>query len=184
MCEMTEKQKGSVLDKGRRRSLNGRILKNTILNILVLVVICCVIMAFSMQSLANSILLDSLQPMVRQSAKSVEANIHLLADRMMTIAGDYRMTGGGQGADAGAARKERSAVLEEAAEIYELYTIALYDLDGKFLQGIDGAPESLDDSFFGLLKETDNLTTDPATIFQGKLGVTDRKSTRLNSSHR
>ncbi len=169
---MTEKQKDPVLYKGRRRSLNGRILKNTILNILVLVVICCVIMAFSMQSLANSILLDSLQPMVRQSAKSVEANIHLLADRMMTIAGDYRMTGGGQGADAGAAKKERSAVLEEAAEIYELYTIALYDLDGKFLQGIDGAPESLDDSFFGLLKETDNLTTDPATIFQGRLGVT------------
>ncbi len=87
---------------------------------------------------------------------------------MMTIAGDYRMTGGGQGADAGAAKKERSAVLEEAAEIYELYTIALYDLDGKFLQGIDGAPESLDDSFFGLLKETDNLTTDPCHNFPGQ----------------
>ena len=48
-----------------RRSLNGRILKNTILNILVLVVVCCVIMAAAMQSLANSILLDSLQPMAR-----------------------------------------------------------------------------------------------------------------------
>ena len=40
---------------------HGRILKNTILNILVLVVVCCVIMAAAMQSLANSILLDSLQ---------------------------------------------------------------------------------------------------------------------------
>ena len=45
-----------------------------------------------MQSLANNILLDSLQPMARQSAKTVEANIHMLADRMMTIAGDPRMT--------------------------------------------------------------------------------------------
>lgn len=89
---MTEKQKDSVFEKGKRRSLSGRILKNTIFNILILVVICCVIMALSMQSLANSILLDSLQPMVRQSAKSVEANIHILADRMMTIADDYRMT--------------------------------------------------------------------------------------------
>lgn len=52
-----------------RRSLNGRILRSTTLNILVLVIICCVIMAFSMQSLANNILLDSLQPMARQSAK-------------------------------------------------------------------------------------------------------------------
>ena len=52
-------------NRGRRRSLNKRILTNTTLNILVLVIICCVIMAFSMQSLANSILLDSLQPMAR-----------------------------------------------------------------------------------------------------------------------
>ena len=68
---MTEKQKDSVFEKGKRRSLSGRILKNTIFNILILVVICCVIMALSMQSLANSILLDSLQPMVRQSAITV-----------------------------------------------------------------------------------------------------------------
>mgnify|MGYP006972696303 CR=1 FL=1 len=74
-----------------RRSLNGRILRNTTLNILVLVIVCCAIMAKSMQTLANSILLDSLQPMVRQSAKTVEANIHMLADRMMTIAGDSHM---------------------------------------------------------------------------------------------
>ena len=74
-----------------RRSLNGRILRNTTLNILVLVAVCCVIMALSMQSLANSILLDSLQPMARQSAKTVEANIHMLADRMMVLAGDSRM---------------------------------------------------------------------------------------------
>lgn len=112
-----------------KRSLNGRILKNTTLNILVLVFICCVIMALAMQSLANNILLDSLQPMVRQSAKTVEANIHLLADRMMTIADDPRMNGAnGNDTDAELIRKNREEVLIEAAEIYELYTIALYDL--------------------------------------------------------
>ena len=47
----------------------------------------------AMQSLANNILLDSLQPMARQSAKTVEANIHMLADRMMTIAGDPGLRG-------------------------------------------------------------------------------------------
>ena len=76
---------------GIKRSLNRKILRSTTLNILILVVVCCAIMAFSMQSLANSILLDSLQPMARQSAKTVEANIHMLADRMMTIAGDPRL---------------------------------------------------------------------------------------------
>ncbi len=151
-----------------RQSLNRRILRSTTLNILVLVVVCCLIMAFSMQSLANSILLDSLQPMARQSAKTVEANIHMLADRMMTIAKDPRMTADD---DAAAVLEGQAEVLAEAAEIYELHTIALYDLDGQLIQGIDGAPERLEESFAALLRETDNLTTDSATIFQDKLGI-------------
>ena len=54
--------------------------------------------------------------MARQSAKTVEANIHMLADRMMTIAGDPGLRG-----DAGALQASRDAVLTEAAEIYEFY---------------------------------------------------------------
>lgn len=146
-----------------RRSLNGRILRSTTLNILVLVIVSCGIMALSMQYLATNILLDSLQPMVRQSAKTVEANIHMLADRMMTLAGDL--------GEAGTAQR-RAEILAETAEIYELHTIALYDLDGKLIQGIDGAPQSLDTDFFALLRETDNFTTASSTIFQEKLGIT------------
>ncbi len=176
---MTGKQADSPASRGTKGSLNRRILRNTTLNILILVVICCVIMALSLQSLANSILLDSLQPMARQSAKTVEANIHMLADRMMTIAGDPRMntvtTGldGTEGLrrDPAATAENRRAVLEEAAEIYELYTIALYDLNGRLVQGINGAPETLDSGFLALLKETDNLTIGSSTLFQGKLGI-------------
>ena len=171
---MTTKKNNSH-SKKTRRSLNGRILKNTTLNILILVIICCVIMALSMQSLANNILLDSLQPMARQSSKTVEANIHMLADRMMTIAGDSRMSSTGTDnvrLDTAVIRKNRKEVLTEAAEIYELHTIALYDLQGRLIQGIDGAPENLEDNFFALLKETDNLTTSSSTIFDGKLGIT------------
>ena len=178
---MTGKQADSGASREIKRSLNGRILRNTTLNILILVVICCVIMAASLQSLANNILLDSLQPMARQSAKTVEANIHMLADRMMGIAGDPRMntvSAAGLGEteasrpDAAATAANRMVVLKEAAELYELYTIALYDLDGRLVQGIDGAPESLGSDFFALLKETDNLTIDASTIFQDKLGIT------------
>ncbi len=161
-----------------RRSLNGRILRNTTLNILVLVAVCCVIMALSMQSLANSILLDSLQPMARQSAKTVEANIHMLADRMMVLAGDTRMNivgfGGGEVETSGADAEMEGwqAVLTEAAEIYEFYTIALYDQNGSLVQGIDGAADSLNADFLALLQETDNLTTYTNTIYQDKLGIT------------
>lgn len=74
--------------------------------------------------------------------------------------------------DAAATAENRRAVLEEAAEIYEFYTIALYDLEGRLLQGIDGAPQSLESGFLALLKETDNLTTDSSTIYQDRLGIT------------
>lgn len=176
---MTEKKESSH-NRKIKRSLSGRILKNTILNILVLVIVCCVFMMLAMQFLANNILLDNIQPMARQSAKTVEANIHLLADRMMTIAGDFRMnsvfkvnsiTGVNQ-YDAAATWKNREEVLKEAAEIYELHTIALYDLNGHLIQGIYGAPESLENNFFTLLQETDNLTTDSSTIFHEELGIT------------
>lgn len=176
---MVTKQSDSRSGQKIRRSLNGRILRNTTLNILVVVAVCCVIMALSMQSLANSILLDSLQPMARQSAKTVEANIHMLADRMMMLASDSRMTivemeegESASASDDGAAKDNWAAVLKEAAEIYEFHTIALYDLDGSLIQGIEGAPESLNADFLALLQETDNLTTYTSTVFQDKLGIT------------
>ena len=176
---MGTKLSDSRISRNTRKSLNGRILRNTTLNILILVAVCCVIMALSMHSLANSILLDSLQPMARQSAKTVEANIRMLAERMMMLAGDSRMNIvdiGGNAAESGHDEKTAAdgweAVLTEAAEIYEFYTIALYDLSGRLVQGIDGAPESLDDGFFTMLKETDNLTIYNSTIFQDKLGIT------------
>lgn len=146
-----------------KRSLNRRILGSTTLNILILVIVCCGIMALSLQYLATNILLDSLQPMARQSAKTVEANIHMLADRMMTLAGDLSED---------SASTKRAQLLAETAEIYELHTIALYDLAGNLIQGIDGAPQSLDPEFFSLLQETDNFTTASSTIFQEKLGIT------------
>lgn len=176
---MGTKLSDSRISRNTRKSLNGRILRNTTLNILILVAVCCVIMALSMHSLANNILLDSLQPMARQSAKTVEANIRMLAERMMMLAGDSRMNIvdiGGNAAESGHDGKTAAdgweAVLTEAAEIYEFYTIALYDLSGRLVQGIDGAPESLDDGFFTMLKETDNLTIYNSTIFQDKLGIT------------
>ncbi len=176
---MTEQQGNFLASGGTKRSLDRRILRNTTLNILILVVICCVIMAFSLQSLANNILLDSLQPMARQSAKTVEANIHMLADRMMTIAANPQIipaagseTGETPPLDATAVLETRRAVLEEAKEVYEFYAIALYSLDGRLIQGAGDAPENLENDFFTLLKETDNLTINPSTIFLGKLGIT------------
>lgn len=175
---MVTKQSDSRSGRKMRRSLNGRILRNTTLNILILVAMCCVIMALSMQSLANSILLDSLQPMARQSAKTVEANIHMLADRMMMIASDSRMSIVNLGNDTAETSDDEGlkgsweAVLTEAAEIYEFQSIALYDLKGSLILETGGAAESLDSDFLALLQETDNLTTHASTNSHEGLGIT------------
>lgn len=175
---MVTKQSDSRSGRKMRRSLNGRILRNTTLNILILVAMCCVIMALSMQSLANSILLDSLQPMARQSAKTVEANIHMLADRMMMIASDSRMSIVNLGnhtaetSDDEGLKGSWEAVLTEAAEIYEFQSIALYDLKGSLILETGGAAESLDSDFLALLQETDNLTTHASTNSHEGLGIT------------
>lgn len=168
-------ENGGIQKIRHGRSLNRRILRSTTLNIFILVIVCCGIMALAMQSLANNILLDSLQPMVRQAAKTMEANVHMLADRMMNLAGDLRMISQAAAFQAGnhaAGQGDAGEVLVEAAETYELYAIALYDLEGGLIEGTDGAPASLDREFFELLRETDNLTTYASTIFQGNLGIT------------
>lgn len=173
---MAEQNGNSRKGQKMKQGLDRKILRSTAINVLVLVIICCIIMAFSMQALASNILLDSLQPMARQSAKTVEANIHMLADRMMTIAKDSRMRGEAEAGEesrltAAAIRENRRAMLEEAAEIYEFFTIALYDTNGRLVQGIESSPDGLDSDFFALLKETDNLTTFSSTVVGEKLGI-------------
>lgn len=80
----------------------------------------------------------------------------MLAGRRMTIASNPRMntvTAPGLDEtqtpfpDAAVTRTSRAAPLEGAAEVYEFYTVALYDLDGQLIQGIDSAPEKMDGSF-------------------------------------
>lgn len=148
-----------------KKSLNGRIMKNTIGALLLLVLICSGIMVASMQSLTSSILLDNLQPLARQSAKTVESNIHMLADRMMSIAGDTRLLPQQEN------QANQHLVLDTAQEVYEFSTLALYDLDGSRFLGSSGAPSQIEGAFFDLLRETDNLTTGQSTLFNDSLGI-------------
>lgn len=129
-----------------KKSLNGRIMKNTIGALLLLVLICSGIMVASMQSLTSSILLDNLQPLARQSAKTVESNIHMLADRMMTIAGDTRLLPQQEN------QANQHLVLDTAQEVYEFSNLALYNLDGSRFLGNSSAPTQIEGAFFDLLR--------------------------------
>ncbi len=144
----------------RQKSLNRKLVTTAVYPIILFVLICYSIMAFSMRSLTDTLLLDNLQPLARQSAYAIETNLHLLADRMMNIAKDSRL------------QDQDTSILDEARTIYELHTIGLYDLNGNLISGDNNSPAVLDSDFFSLLKKTDNLTTSDSTIFQNQLGIT------------
>ena len=71
-----------------KRSIRFKIMVLTTIVVLGVMLVCTAIMRYSMRSLTETILIDVLQPAARQSAKAVEANIHLMADRVMDIASD------------------------------------------------------------------------------------------------
>lgn len=156
--EKTGKKKNRV-----KRSIRAKIMTLTILIVLGVMLVCSVLLRHSMQSLTENILLDVLQPMAGQSAKAVESNIHLMADRMMGLALDDRLI---------ASQEEQVAVLQEARNTYEFYGIGLYDPAGNAL-ALDGEIYgSLSETeWFLLLQQTDNLTIADPIVTEEYIGL-------------
>lgn len=145
-----------------KRSIRTKIMVMTTVIVIGVMLVCTAIMQNSMQHLTESILLDVLQPMAGESAKAVESNIHLMADRMMSLASDSRLVGA----------QTQAAVLLEARNTYEFYGIGLYDLNGKAVRKDGEIYDSLADTeWFALLQETDNLTIADPLITEEYVGI-------------
>ncbi|MCI8280814.1 MAG: methyl-accepting chemotaxis protein [Lachnospiraceae bacterium] len=149
-----------------KRSIRMKIMITTVAAIVTVLLVFSGVLALAMHNLTESILMDVLQPMAKESAKAVEANIHLMADRMMGLAADGRFT------ELGASDEDLAAALSEARNTYEFYGIGIYGLDGKAL-AVDGqAYQNLNEtSWFGLLADTDNLTIPDPEIFEEYIGI-------------
>ena len=75
-----------------RRSICARVMTMTSLIVLCVMLVSTVILRHYMGRLTESIMLDVLQPIAGQAANAVSVNIHLMADRMMGLASDGRLT--------------------------------------------------------------------------------------------
>jgi len=150
------------------KSIKSKIIGYTTIIIIVLIIISSLIMTFSMTSLTNAILLDTFQPMVKDASKTIESNLHILADRMMSIAYDKRIS-----VRAENYKKNSIETIEEAEEVYEFYAIGLYNKDGSLFLGRGETFENISsDKIYQYLKETDNFSIGESTIFNNKLGIT------------
>lgn len=149
-----------------KRSIRFKIMTITTLIVIGVMVICSAILRYSMQNLTESILLDVLQPMAVQSSEAVESNIHLMADRMMSLAADERLTA------PKAKLRRKKAMLADARNTYEFYGIGLYNLEGQLIAADGDVYDSLEAAdWFALMQETDNLTISDPLITNEEIGI-------------
>lgn len=149
-----------------KRSIRFKIMLMTNIIVIAVMLVCSLILRYSMNSLTKSILIDVLQPMAKQSSKAVESNIHLMADRIMGIAADSRLMQGGSGYE------NVQEVLADAINTYELYGIGIYEMDGRCRGAKGDIYENLSEtSWFKVLKESDNMTIADPVITDSYIGI-------------
>ena len=149
-----------------KRSIRFKIMTITTIIVIAVMLVCTAVLRYSMRNLTKSILLDVLQPMAKQSSKAIEADIHLMADRIMMIASDNRLN------LKNTTTEEIIDVLQDARNVYEFYGIGIYDKSGNIVVA-DGDIYSsfLEAEWFELLQETNNLTVADPLVTDQYVGI-------------
>lgn len=100
----------------------------------------------------SSVLRDSLQVTARTAAQNLSSNLHMLADRIDSIAQENIL------ADQVASDSGKQQLLDNQKLRIEFVWIAVYGLSGNKMYGDDTAPASIDGTeYFQYLSGTDNI---------------------------
>jgi signal transduction histidine kinase/CheY-like chemotaxis protein len=120
-------------------------------------------MSAFMDSLTQSLLTQTLQPIAKSAAQSVEGNIHTLADRIFLIRDALSDTA----SDAG-----NQTVLDNAKAGIEFNWLGLYDTDGARITAGENCPDGISDSaVFDMMKRTENLVIEDTTVGPADVGL-------------
>lgn len=116
------------------------------------VVLIIVMIAASLLS-TISVLKDSLQMTAKTASQNISSNLHLLTDRMDSLAQETVLS------DPDADDAEKQKVIEARKQRVEFAWIAAYDAAGKKMYGDETAPDSVADrTYFEDLLKTANMT--------------------------
>lgn len=100
-----------------------------------------------------SVLRDSLQVTARTAAQNFSSNLHMLSDRMDSIAQEDVI------ANQTASDSEKQQHLDSKKSRIEFVWIAVYDMSGMKMYGDNTAPASINNTeYFQYLVSTDNIT--------------------------
>lgn len=147
-------------------SIRKKIVVNTVSMVMILSIVFLCILFLTSRIMTNLILLDVMQPLVRTASQAVEANLHVLSDRVFMISDNRVFT------EAGTTKAEKQALLENAASGIEFISLSLYTPDGKLYTSYgDGTPDISQREIYQYMKETGGLVVDDTSVNGGNLQV-------------
>lgn len=116
-------------------------------------IVLTVLMIVTALTATSSVLLDSLQTTARTSAQNISSNLHLLTDRMDSLAQIKELV------NPSLANEEKQEFLDGYKQRIEFVWIAAYDVSGKKMYGDSIAPASITDKeYYKYLTTTNNVT--------------------------
>ncbi|MDR2588292.1 MAG: response regulator [Spirochaetales bacterium] len=133
-------------------SIGKRILVTATGVVILLSLILVSVMTYFMNSLTDSILMDTLQPMAKTAASSVQGNLHLLADKIFITRDNYVFV------NPAAGEEDKRAVLTRTQGGIEFVWLGLYTAEGELEVGGENCPPSIKDWYlFSMMRDTANL---------------------------
>lgn len=134
--------------KGIRR----KIILNTTIVTLILAIVTSAVLFIASGKLVGGTLTETLGPFVQIASKTVESNLHLMADRILLLSEDVQLVA------ANTTRAQLKEKLDYMASGIEFVWLSLYTPNGKLYTGYgDGPADISGEKLYQMMHETQNL---------------------------
>ncbi|MDR3331922.1 MAG: HAMP domain-containing protein, partial [Synergistaceae bacterium] len=143
----------------RTTSVTTKIRTTVLLIIIILAVGLMSVMGFFMNTLTDSIMLDTLQPMAKTAAQSIEGNLHTLAERFFMIRDNTVIS------SPTSTKLEKESALGKSLSGIEFTWIGIYESNGKLLAGSEECPRNISGrKLFASIRATNKLVIEDTSI--------------------
>ena len=155
-----------MLEIRKYRSIKAKIITTAIVGVLCVAVFTTGVMMYNIGVLTNTLVEDLLRPLTKISSQTVEGNLHILADRILSLSDRGTLK------DANATLEEKKEILTTTTSGIEFVWLSLYTPDGKFYCGTENSPESIDTTtLFQGMQETGNLVVNDVEYTDDQLQI-------------
>jgi signal transduction histidine kinase/CheY-like chemotaxis protein/HAMP domain-containing protein len=143
----------------KRNSLRTNIILATVLAVSLLASALVVIMINFMNYITDAILFETMRPLAKTAALSVQGNLHVLVDRILLIRDNAALS------NPGADREKKQQMLDVVESGIEFVWLGLYAADGQLETGNWRSPPSIrNHSLYAAMRESGNLVIDDVHV--------------------